>query len=1241
MRTTDTRLIDGVDCRDISCGRGSAYILLTGILLLAALSLSACGDKQGTGTNAKGTAQNMGRSGEVVESQPLASAGSGGSFVQLSPEESGIEFTNEVNEKELIVSQVATHSGLASGDIDADGDLDVFLVGVNSLNKLYRNDGALKFTDITAEAGADLGGGEKLGACAAFADLNGDGNLDIYVGNSDTGNDLYLGDGKGGFTDATAGSGADDPRAATSTAIFDADEDGDLDIYVCNYAMTTTAPSILQSMIPKDGQRAVVPANLQDEIYVDEKGWPRHRPDRDSLLINDGSGKFADVTEDRQLDFVSYSFQAQACDLNNDGHDDLYVTSDFETPDRALFNDGKGNFTLVTADHFRKTALYGMGADSGDVNNDGLPDLFVADMSARGKQRSKRQSGDMYEWRWEFMNQDPQPQMRNMLFINTGDGWMSEQASQAGVKSSDWTWATRFADIDCDGYEDLYCATGFTRDAMDVDTTNSIQQLIAMGTEAAAIQDFIQQQPVYRVQDYIYRNNGDVSFSTPDDNWGITEETYSAGVSMADYDGDGDPDLIVNYTFDPVGVFRNDVAQGKRLTIDLAQDGANPHAIGARVWAHMAEQVLSRDVIISRGFATGESTRLHFGLGSAQKIDRLEIRWPDNKLQTIGEGLEAGNHYTIHRADKLEDWQPSVPSPYFATQEISWEQTERNTAALEYEKEALLPWQMSTLGTGMALTDTDGDGLEELILGGAAGQGCAWLERDASGNWTDVDNSLDDFLSGEAEVTGISVIDANADGRRDLLLATGGIEGNALDGSYRNYLLLNLESGLRPKRLPTENDSSGKVAAADFDRDGDVDLLICGHVIPYQFGRTDRNYLLVNDGSANYSDAGAQAPGLSELANITDALFVDMNGDGWQDLVLSRFWGPVELWLNSEGSFAHVQDLTQRGWWRGLAAGDFNGDGTPDIIACNFGENTKYHPSAEKPQTTFCYDFDGNGIRDVVEATYNSDGTYLPGRGRSCSGYAIRSIPRRFPTWTEFSNASLQDVYGEDLQKAEVFYCDTVDSVILLSNGTDWESRPLPDMAQWTVAFSAAVADYNNDGQLDAFIAGNLEQAQPEAGQWDSGYGCLLLGQGDGNFSTVSVPESGVRIYQDQRGSIGTDLDQDGNADLLLAISNGHPRIAMGSGKHSQGSGFSVKLSGRAGNLDAIGARLELSLDDGSVLRRTVGDNASYFAASTAPVHFGIPSGRSAASLRILWADGSESEAAVAAGKSFMEVPQN
>ncbi|MCB1217617.1 VCBS repeat-containing protein [bacterium] len=1204
------------------------------------LSLASCGG--GTPKSTSGTGKpraSSGKSGQTVESTPLAAAAGGGSFVKLSAEESGIDFENEVNQRELIVSQVATHSGVASGDIDGDGDMDLFFAGVNSGNRLYRNDGAMKFTDITAEAGADIGGGDKLGACAAFADLNNDGNLDLYVGNSDTGNDLYFGDGTGKFSEAPAGHGADDPRAATSTALFDADEDGDLDIYVCNYAMSTTAPSVLQSLIPQEGQKAVIPAHLQEELYVDEKGWPRHRPDRDSLLINDGNGRFTDVTAERGLDFVSFSFQAQAVDIDNDGDDDLYVTSDFETPDRALLNDGKGNFSLVTAEMFRKTALYGMGADSGDINNDGLPDLFVADMSARGKQRSKRQSGDMYEWRWEFMNQDPQPQMRNMLFVNTGDGWMSELASLAGLKSSDWTWATRFADMDCDGYEDLYTATGFTRDAMDVDTTNQIQAFVASGEDSTAIQDYIANQPVYRVQDYIFRNNGDLSFKSPDNNWGLTEDTYSAGASLADYDGDGDPDLIINYTFDKAGVFRNDISTSKRLSIDLVQEGGNPNAVGARVWAHLGEQVLSRDVIVSRGFASGESSRLHFGLGNAGRVDRLEIRWPDNKLQVV-EGLDAGNHYTIHRSADLEDWKPAELDPLFETSELAWEQREINTAAVEYEKEPLLPWQMSTLGTGMALSDTDGDGLQELILGGAAGQDGVWLERDASGRWNDMGSNLAELVGREAEVTAIRVLDVDADGRRDLILATGGIEGNPLDGSFRNYLLLNLETGMRPKRLPTENTSVGQIAVADIDRDGDVDLLLCGHVRPYQFGLTDRSYLLVNDGSGNFSDAGELAPGLSNKGGIADALFEDMDGDGWQDLLVSRFWGPVELWLNIDGQLMYAEDLTENGWWRGLATGDFNRDGTPDVIACNFGENTKYHPSVERPQTTYCFDFDNNGSRDVVEATWNSDGTMLPGRGRSCSGYAIRTIPRRFPTWSQFSEASLRDVYGESLDEAEAFVCETVDSVVLLSRDGDWTPSPLPGMAQWTVAFSAAVADYDNDGNLDAFIAGNLEQAQPEAGQWDSGYGALLLGNGDGSFRSVSVPECGVRVYNDQRGSASADLDGDGNADLLLSISNGHPRVAMNRGSHSRGSGLNVVLMGGIGNPDGLGARLSLTLDDGSVLTRTAGDSTSYFASSTAPVHFGIPEGRSATSLSIRWADGSSQEVAVASGENRLEVMQ-
>ncbi|MEZ5338147.1 MAG: FG-GAP-like repeat-containing protein [bacterium] len=1224
-------------------GPGSCKLLL---LALPLLLLYSCQQGGGTAPQHAGSTG----AGNLVSRKALAlSAESSGTFTRLGTEECGIDFINAVNDPLLLQQEIHLQGGVAAGDYDADGDLDIFLTGLESPNRLYRNDGAMKFTDVTAESGAGLDGGNNLGSSAHFVDLTGDGILDLVVCNRVAPNQFFAGSAEGVFTEQSEGSGLDDASSTVSAAFFDMEGDGDLDVYFTNYRHSNVNYKVymhrtnrpITAPLDERGEPAFIEPGMEEFFYISESGRAKPRPQADRMLRNDGTGSFEDVTEQSGLMFEGWSFQPQACDFDNDGDIDLYVSSDFETADRLFLNDGKGRFSDVAPRRVRKTPMFSMGVDTGDINGDGLPDLMTADMSSRSYERSKRQSGDMYEWRWEMMNAVPQPQMRNMLYLNRGDAWMSEIAQYAGVNSSEWTWSVRLADLDCDGTEELFVTNGMLRDSMDVDSRNEANSLISRGASDEELENFWNTLDDYLTDNLLFvrKPSADIGFQLAENNWGLNRSTMSCGVVIDDLDGDGDPDMLINNTNDVSCLYRNDTAAGQRLLVDLRQDGPNSEAVGARMWAHVDGRVLMRDVIISRGFATGESTRQQFGLGSAGEIDSLEIRWPDGRLQTV-EGLEAGYLYTISKDAGLPLWEAEEAPAMFTAAELPWEQVEQNTAAAEFELEPLLPLQQSSLGTGMALLDSDADGAPELLLGGAAGQDGTWLERGTQGGWEAVDNGLTGIIPRDAETTSILSFDANVDGQPDLLFCSASLEEGDGNESAGNQLLLRGAEGWQAAALPLGNAVIGKALAVDFDRDGDLDILACGSARLFHYGQSGRNFLLVNDGNANFRDATDElAPGLSGASQVSDAVFADMDDDGWADLLIARHWGPVELWRNSAGELAFDRKLTGDGWWRGLACADFNGDGTPDVLACNAGLNTKYHPSAEKPQQTYCADFDGNGTRDVVEAKWKGD-QVMPGRGRSCSGYAITTIPRNFPTWTQFSQATLQDIYGAGLEGAELLSCEDLHSVICLSGTGGWTAQALPEEAQLAPAFSAAVADFDNDGRLDAWISQNFTATQPETGLWNAGYGVLLLGNGEGGFSAMEMAAAGLWLPMDQRGSLAADLDGDGNMDLLVAASNDRPQAAMGSGSLSRGSGLLVELRGLPGNSTGIGAQLLLALDDGTILRRTAGDSASYLASCTAPVHFGIPEGRSAASLSIRWADGSSQDVQLAAGDTRVEVKQ-
>jgi hypothetical protein len=1193
---------------------------------------------------------------KTISAAGLLPASVGGTgFVALSAAESGIDFLNKITDVGILAEEANAQAGLACGDYDADGDLDVYLLGINAANKLYRNDGGLKFADVTAEAGDGLDGGEAYGSSAVFADLNGDDALDLYVVNRRGANELFLGDGKGRFNREDGARGLGTDRASVASAVFDADNDGDLDVYVANYRHDNNAQPLMEAhrlallggalpwygnerLRPEVGKSPRAGAQLDPELaalfYIDDSGMARLRPHKDQFYLNDGRGNFTDATAAAGLEFEGWSFQPQACDFNNDGWTDLFVSSDFETPDRLFLNNQDGTFSDRTSELLRKTALFGMGADSGDLNHDGEMDLFVGDMLSPAYKRAKIQSGDMYQWRWELVNGDPQPQMRNMLYVNRGGGWMTEAAQMTGAAATEWTWAVRIADFNCDGMTDLFASNGMLRDSMDVDARAGLNKLIEQNRPVEEVAAYWMGLPDYFTDDVFLAAEKPLKYKQPEDNWGMHDAAMSCGAVLDDFDGDGDVDIIVNNTDKPAVVWRNDVASGNRVTIDLRQPGANSQAAGARVWAHCGEQVFAQDVILCRGFATGESSRVHLGLGEHATIDLLDVRWPDNTVQSY-EMLPANKHYTITREKRPGKWSPpAAPKALFAQRGTGVTLPEQNTFEAEYAAEPLLPLQQSTWGPGASVADFDGDGAVEAYLCGPAGAdgGLYAVDADATSARLTPAAHPPAALPTSAEKMAALAFDANADNRTDLVVTCGGMEGREGSDDYGSWLLLNGEDGYTSVRLPVPPVSIGAACAADLDGNGTLDLVLCGHVKRHQFAREERSFVLAGDGKGGFSEATARlAPGIVGGGQISDAQAADFNGDGAVDLLLARRWGAVELWLQEDGALRKAADAAPTGWWNSLGVGDFDNDGDLDCIAGNVGDDTKYHPKPGKPVTVIAADFDNSGSRDLIEIKYRDDGEMLPGRGRSCSGYAINYIPERFPTWHSFADATVKDVYGAGLDKAERFDAESIKSVVCLNDGKgNFTAADLPGTAQWAPAFGVGVGDFNLDGNLDAFIANNCRTPQCEAGMWDTGYGVLLAGDGSGGFTDLSRAESGISIHKCARGVVPADLNGDGLLDLLVSISDGETQVALGQRDAAgDGRGLAATLRGKAPNTGAIGARVTVELDNGATLTRTVQAGSGYLSSYSGPQHFGIPAGAKAASIKVRWPGGGEGTAEV------------
>ncbi|MCB1186076.1 VCBS repeat-containing protein [bacterium] len=1178
------------------------------LLLLTCGLLPSCDN--GSDTQSKGT--NAGRTGgtavdDFLSSSKLNDSGPGsGKFVLLGGDETGIEFDNRADDIDFIAEDRASQAGLACGDVNGDGILDLFLCGMETDNRLYIGEGGFRFRDVTADSGDDLAvaGHETFGAL--FVDIEGDGDQDLYLGVRGADDRLYINDGRGKFTNEASQRGTTATNATSSIAAFDVEPDGDLDLYVCSHSF--------DPRMTNDDAMVAQGVDINSIVI---------RPELDLLLINDGSGKFTDGTSAAGIDGLSWSWQAMPADYNDDGYMDLFVSSDYSTNDRYYINNGDGTFTDHATTMLRRTPWFSMGCDSGDINGDGRIDLFCLDMSPNEYKASKLMSGDMYDFRDVLVNSNPQQMMHNMLQLNRGQGWMTDISSLAGVKSSEWSWTARIADLDYSGIPELFVANGYlTMTAMNVDYQNQIKQIgESQGREA--VKQFMKEMGSAPAEDVIFTADSPLDYKRASGNWGMTGNTIDTGTVIDDIDGDGDLDIIANQTNGDLQVWRNELDCGNFIAVELSQDGANAFGVGSKLTAYCGDAIFADTVVIGRGIGSGVSPRVHLGLGGNTKVDRLEIRWPDGKLQTE-ENLDAGLLWSVRRRDNLPDFTAPSYDPMFAQADMDFSRDERDTDKEEFAAELLLPIMRSYLGGGVGVADSDLDGDLDVYFAGAAGQSGRLKLNDGSGN-LESSSTAADINKRDREEMAVLWFDANGDERPDLYISNGSMEAYPDSDLYDDVIVLNMEDGLKASTVPGTNISSGSVCAADIDGDGDQDLFVAGRQVPHRFALPATSVFLRNDGKGGFSVHDFSG-GQPVMGCISDAQFADMDHDGDQDLVVCEEFGTVSWLANNGGSFGAKQAVSASGMWQSLCLADLNEDGNIDIVAGNWGQNTKYHPSAEKPYTMFAGDMEGDGDRDLIEAKNKSGGGYLPGRGRSCSGYAMPSIQERFPKWDDFANASFEDIYGDPSQLPEKYEAADLHNTLFMSDGNGgFSASQLPMMAQLSPVYGILASDFDGDGDKDLLLAENYKLTQPETGRWNLGYSTMLL-QDSGNWTAVDMPVAGVNIHEDARGVVECDLDADGMQDIIVTVSNGMAKRLEHSG--AAGGSFNVTLAGKAGNRFGSGAVIMLALDDGSKLFRLVQAGQGYMSSYVGPQHFAIPAGRSPQALEVTWSDGSTSMAA-------------
>jgi hypothetical protein len=1188
-----------------------------------------------------------------IRAEPLPARGPGASplFVRRAPADCGITTGNALR-PENVLPYVYNGAGVAAGDVDGDGLPDVYLVSQDGPNRLYRQVAPFRFEDVTARAGVD--GGEAWGTGCAMVDFDGDGDLDIYVSNTESPNLLYRNRGDGSFEDCAAEVGLAHVGASTMPAFADYDNDGDLDLYLLTNRVflqsllpellgSTSLPAAirktLREMAPPmprrlaadDGGALQVPPGYEDHLFA-FAGRLFYAGQADRLFRNDG-GRFVDVTEAAGIADQGLGLSATWWDFDDDGFLDLYVANDLESPDRLYHNRRDGTFEEVSATALPHIAYFGMGADFADVDQDGRFDFLVADMAMRTHYKAKVLMGDMGDRGW-FLEYGRPPQiMRNALFMNTGTGRFLEAGIMARVASTNWTWSVKFADLDGDGWEDLFATNGIPRFDNDPDAQIRFRELWDAGRQREAV-ELARHLPAVAERNLALRNSGTVPGTPPEfrdvsADWGLDLEAVSQGAAFADFDGDGDLDLIVSNQNAPAAVYENRSGDDRKLAvIRLDGRGGNRFGIGARVSARAGDLRLERLLTLQGGYLSTDEPLVHLGLGSASRIDRLEVRWPSGATQVF-EGLPAGQRYTIlePEAPALRPDPRTLQPPRFeevaAAQGLAFEH--RETPYDDFAVQPLLPHRHSQLGPGLAFGDVDGDGFDDLWIGGARGQAGA-LFVSAEGGFVRRPGPWEQDL--DREDMGALFFDLDADGDLDLYVVSGGSEVAAGDPSLRDRIYLNTGDGTfaaaPDATLPAYADSGGPVAAADFDGDGDLDLFVGGRLVPGRYPQPALSRLYRNEGGRLRDVAEEVAPpGLRQAGLVTGACWSDLDGDGDPDLVVTAHWQPVRLFRNLGGRF---EDATAAagfagatGWWNGVASGDLDGDGDLDLVTTNQGLNSKYKASPGHPARIFARDFDENGVLDVIEAKYEGE-TLLPVRGRSCSSRAMPFLAEKYPTYDQFARASLTDIYSErGLAEAAEWQATELAHLLWRNQGDGtFRPEPLPRLAQIAPGFGVAIVDLDGDARTDLVLAQNFFTAEPETGRMAGGLGLWLRGSPAG-LAAVEPARSGILIPGDGKALVIEDTDADGRPDLVVSTNDGPLRVLRNAG--GSGRWLRVRLAGRPGNPAAVGARLELRIPGGPTQVREVQAGGSYLGQSGATVHFGLGDAAEA-ELTVRWPDG-------------------
>jgi len=1177
---------------------------------------------------------------ESQELKPPSKADKAGTlFNSLPPDRSGIVSINPIDTKhplKRLYTSAFGGGGVAAGDFDNDGNCDLYFVSGARQNTLYRNKGDGTFEDISKVAGVD--GGSSWGGGVAAVDIDGDDDLDLYVCNYGSVNQLFLNNGKGRFTEAAQRFGLDHAGAFLVPAFADYDLDGDLDVYLLGQRFCRDGGRPNQPVtILKNGRTQILP-QFEDYYGVTVQGKNMQVNNvgaRDRLLRNDG-GLFVDVTRRAGISEGRYHGNSVTWwDFNHDGLPDLYVGNDFEDPDLLYRNNGNGTFTNVAREQLPHTTWFTMGADCGDLNNDGLIDFLAADMAGSTHYKSKTTMGIMGASAWFMQNAVPAQYMRNCLYINTGAEKFLDAAFYSGLAYSDWTWAVKMGDLDCDGALDVFISNGMTRSFNNSDIPLDTKKL-----HGRTEWDLYEDSPTRPEQNLAFRNLGGLKFKDSSKQWGLDKVGMSYGAAWFDLEGDGDLDLAVANLNEPPTIHRNDSHEGNRLVLELLGKEPNRNGIGSSIKLETSAGIQIRQFNPMRGFCSCDESLVHFGLGKARTVRSLTITWPGGRSATY-RNLPANRRYTL-REDDADDPTPAPEpaAPLFRSDNALSAARHWEMPFDDFRLQPLLPNRQSQWGPGLACGDIDGDGDNDFFLGGCSGYLGSLLLNSGSGRF-----SVRPFTAATghkfSEDLGALFFDCDGDGDLDLFVASGSVEHPPTSPTYSDRLYLNNGQGVfspsNPGALPSGLHSSSTVAAADYDRDGDLDLFIGGRVQPGAYPNSSRSRLLENRGGM-FVDASSASPALAQKHLVTGALWSDADNDGWADLLISTEWGPIRFFRNEQGKLVDRSEASGLGklygWWTGINGADLDHDGDIDYLVTNFGLNTKYKATTENPEILFYGDFEGTGRKRIVEAGFENGACY-PHRGFSCSRNAMPFVGTKLKTFHNFAKATLPEIYPRpNLQNSQHFQSNMLSSGIYLNDGkARFTFQSLPGLAQLSPSFGSAIFDATGNGHPDIVLAQNFYGPQIETRPMNNGLGILLEGDGTGSFTPVWPAKSGIILPDDSKGLVPADLDGDGRLDLVVAINDAPVQSLI---RTDGPRPYQIKLRGPAGNPRAIGSRITVKLSDETSRNGEVRAGAGYLSQSPPLFTFTAPAGVTPTAITVRWPDGTSTRSAF--GKGILNV---